>query len=161
MNYKYQVEFYGNTQLLKQVFSRSQLKKPANLLLYDQVSKADAVNLIRSADLLFIKQTSDISTASSRGMLTTKLFEYMAARKGIIAEIDKKTLMAEYIHKSGLSTVVTLDSHKIKDFLVSYVKKEFQFTPNDDFINQFSRKEKTSKLLSLVNEVLKGTKLNV
>lgn len=158
---KYQVEFYGNMQLLKQVFSKSQLKKPANLLLYDQVSKADAVNLTRSAGLLFIKQTSDISTASSRGMLTTKLFEYMAARKGIIAEIDKNTLMADYIYKSGLSAVVTLDSHKIKDFLVSYAKKEIQFTPNDDFINQFSRKEQTLKLLSLVNEVLKGAKVNV
>ena len=66
-------------------------------------------NIDRTYYALFFIETSDLSNFSARGVLTTKLFEYLASGRPIVAEIDDATLAASYLRRASADHVVSRD----------------------------------------------------
>ena len=110
----------------------------------------DAIRSILTADALFFIETSDFSSHSARGVLTTKLFEYLAARKPIVAEITSKALAARYIAKSGLGVVVSEDVSEMREGLEALRAGAFHAKANDEFIDSLSRRVKANELEHLL-----------
>jgi hypothetical protein len=107
-----------------------------------------------TADALFFIETSDFSSHSARGVLTTKLFEYVAARKPIIAEISQATLASQYIKQAGTGLVISEDANEIEKTLENLRKDQVALRMNESFINSLSREFKTAELDALFRLVL-------
>jgi hypothetical protein len=104
------------------------------------------------ADMLLFTETSDFSHASQRGVLTTKLFEYMASLKPIISIIDSSTIAGQIIEKSGLSFLLSNSKDEIENGL-SDLNKLKNLKPNLHYISSFSRKSQFTQLKNLLNEI--------
>jgi glycosyltransferase involved in cell wall biosynthesis len=143
------VEFYGESGLLQKAVAGLVPEVVPFVRFCPQLPYMDAIRYTLTADALFFIETSDFSSHSARGVLTTKLFEYLAARKPVVAEINARSLAAQYIERSGLGVVVSEDAGKILRGLEILRAGEFRPEFNDLFINSLSRKVKAEELEQL------------
>lgn len=150
-------EFYGDTLLLTaylKEYHLSLLDSPL-LKIHSRVTYQQALELMCAADMLFMKETSDQGNASAKGMMTNKMFEYMAAKKPVIAEIADNTIMAEALSKSGLKALTYLDEKNIYDYLKSFVNNDLQKQEIDNsYIEQFSRKKQARVYESIIKKAI-------
>lgn len=144
------VEFYGESTLLRRALPEVVPEAVPYVKFYPQLKFVEAIGKTLSADALFFVETSDFSSHSARGVLTTKLFEYMAARKPVVAEISNKSLAAEYITRSGLGVVVTLEPEEMKLGLTRLRDGNFLSEPDAQFIESLSRRVKAQQLEKLL-----------
>ena len=147
-------EFYGESSLLHKVISRVIPEVKPFIRLCHQLPYGDSIKAMQSADALFFIETSDFSSHSSRGVLTTKLFEYLAARKPIIAEINDKALAATYIKRAGANLVISENVNKIELALVRLREGSLNFAWNESFIQGLSRRLKAADLESVLQEIV-------
>lgn len=95
-------------------------------------------------------------TPNAKGILTGKVFEYLAARRPIIAIAPKNGDLAKLIEDTN-SGVVIDDSNKseLKDLILSYFS---DFNAIDKYrigdIGKYSRKSLTGELSQLIDQVL-------
>jgi hypothetical protein len=151
------IEFYGESTLLRQNLPSVAPEAVEYVRYFKQLSYFESIKKMLSSDALFFIETSDVSSNSARGVLTTKLFEYLAAKKPLIAEINQKALAASYIQKSGLGVVISENEVDIYNGLQMLRKKLFTFSPNIKFIESLSREVKAESLQNiLVNMVDSG-----
>lgn len=146
------IEFYGESTLLRKALPEVVPEAVPYVRFFPQLSYVEAIRRTLSADALFFVETSDFSSHSARGVLTTKLFEYMAARKPVVAEISPKSLAAQYIGRSGLGVVVTQDIEEMVHGLARLREGGFHGTPNVQFIESLSRRVKAQQLEKLLVE---------
>lgn len=144
------VEFYGESGLLQKALPGLAPEVVPFVRFCPQLPYMDAIRSILTADALFFIETSDFSSHSARGVLTTKLFEYLAARKPIVAEITTKALAARYIAKSGLGVVVSEDVSEMREGLEALRAGAFHAKANDEFIDSLSRRVKANELEHLL-----------
>lgn len=148
------VEFYGESTLLRSALYDVAPDVVSYVRFHPQLSYIKAIQSMLTADALFFVETSDSSSHSARGVLTTKLFEYLAAQKPIVAEISRESLAAQYIEQSGLGVVVSTD---LTDMLLGLTSlREGIFMPkiNDEFIKSLSRRVKAQELEQLLNRLI-------
>jgi glycosyltransferase involved in cell wall biosynthesis len=150
-------EFYGESTLLRKALPESVPQAEPFVRFCPQLPYMAAIQSILTADALFFIETSDFSSHSSRGVLTTKLFEYLAARKPVVAEISARSLAAQYIKRSGLGVVVSEDAVEILRGLERLRAGEFKPEIDDVFINALSRKVKAQELEQLFHGLLGKT----
>jgi glycosyltransferase involved in cell wall biosynthesis len=147
------IEFYGESALLRKILNDLNPNLDLYVKFKPQLSYIDSIKAMLSADALFFIETSDLSSHSSRGILTTKLFEYLAAKKPIIAEIKKGSLASEYIEVSGLGLVVSCKLSDMMLGLMSLIDNSFLLDINEEFIKSLSRRIKTRELEQLFNRL--------
>jgi hypothetical protein len=147
-------EFYGESDLLLKIISQSIPEVTPFIKLCQQLPYRESIQAMLTADALFFTETSDFSSHSARGVLTTKLFEYAAARKPIIAQISEATLAAQYIKQAGTGLVISEDANEIELALGNLREGKIVLKINDSFINSLSRKFKTVELETLFKYVL-------
>jgi glycosyltransferase involved in cell wall biosynthesis len=139
-------EFYGDSGSLNTAINECEPDAAPYVKILTQLSYVDAVDTMIKADILFFIETSDLSSHSSRGVLTTKLFEYFAARKPIIAEISKRSLAAKYIENSGLGLIISQNASEISNALKTLINNQVKIIPDEIFIDSLSRELKTKEL---------------
>lgn len=144
------IEFYGESTLLREALSRVAPEAIPYVRFHPQLSYGRAIHAMLSSDALFFVETSDNSSHSARGVLTTKLFEYLAARKPVIAEISPSSLAARYIEQSGLGVVITTDVTEMQRELSKFRSMGKPLLANDKFIDSLSRKVKARELEQLL-----------
>lgn len=144
------VEFYGESSLLRKSLNDFDSDLIKYVKFKPQLSYLDAIKAMLTADALYFTETSDNSSFSSKGVLTTKLFEYLATKKPIIAEIKPESLAAQYIKMSGLGAVVSVDLLDMMQGINSVMDDTFLFDVNEDFIKSLSREHKTREFESLL-----------
>ena len=147
-------EFYGESDLLLKIISQSIPEVTPFIKLCQQLPYRESIQAMLTADALFFTETSDFSSHSARGVLTTKLFEYAAARKPIIAQISEATLAAQYIKQAGTGLVISEDANEIELALGNLREGKIVLKINYSFINSLSRKFKTVELETLFKYVL-------
>lgn len=89
--------------------------------------------------------------ATSQGILTGKLFEYLFSKRPIMA-IGSETMeeSQELIKKCGSGFLLGRDVEKIVTFLrAALQQKKVEITPNQELLRTFSRKHLAQKLISL------------
>ncbi len=135
------IEFYGDTRILEDhVNARCPGLKPWITFL-PAVPYVKSIEAMLTADALLFIETSDLSSLSARGVLTTKLFEYLASGRQILAEIDDATLAASYIRRASPHHVVSRDVDTLVAAL-RHIGVDRPAEPNDSFVSSLSRKEK-------------------
>ena len=148
------VEFYGESTLLRKALYDIVPEAVSYVRFFPQLSYINAIRSILAADALFFVETSDFSSHSARGVLTTKLFEYLATRKPIVAEISPRSLVSKYIEQSGLGVVISQELTEMLRGLALLREGSFKPTINDRFINTLSRKVKARELEQLLDQLL-------
>jgi glycosyltransferase involved in cell wall biosynthesis len=147
-------EFYGESTLLRKSLPGLVPQAQPFVRFCPQLPYIAAIQSVLTADALFFIETSDFSSHSARGVLTTKLFEYLAARKPVVAEISDRSLAAQYIKKSGLGVVVSEDAADILCGLKSLRAGDFKPVIDDVFINSLSRQVKAQELEQLFQRLV-------
>jgi glycosyltransferase involved in cell wall biosynthesis len=150
-------EFYGESTLLRKALPEAVPQAGPFVRFCPQLPYMGAIQGMLTADALFFIETSDFSSHSARGVLTTKLFEYLAARKPVVAEITDRSLAAQYIKQSGLGVVVSEDAAEILRGLESLRAEEFKPEIDDVFINALSRQVKAQELEQLFHRLVGKT----
>ena len=146
-------EFYGDSRLLQASVDRDYPELKPLLRFLPAVPYLEAIEKTLTADALLFVETSDRSNLSAQGVLTTKLFEYLAAERPIIAEIAPESLAAQYILRASPTHVVSLEP----DVLLAGVKRLASVPPlavNGEFIAGLSREAKTAQFESLCAQVV-------
>jgi glycosyltransferase involved in cell wall biosynthesis len=150
------VELYGDTRHLEDYV---RLNYP-NLLngwleFLPPVPYSDALEKMLTADALLFAATSDLSSLSARGVLTTKLFEYLASGRQIIAEVDDATLAASYIRQASPAHVVSRDVDTLSDALMKLGSATVEIEDNA-FVESLSRERKAQQFERLALKVVRG-----
>jgi glycosyltransferase involved in cell wall biosynthesis len=136
-----QLEFYGDTRILEDHVNTHHAGLKPWMKFLPAVPYVKSIEAMLTADALLFIETSDLSSLSARGVLTTKLFEYLASGRQILAEIDDATLAASYIRRASSLHVVSRDV----DTFVTALRQIGADQPadtNELFVSSLSRKEK-------------------
>ncbi len=141
------VEIYGEALLLVSFLHAHYPKLLSQVKFFDPVPHRIALSLMSNSDALLFTETSEKQHASQRGVLTTKLFEYMACKRPIIGVIAPETLAGNLIFRSGLSAVLSDRANVLQQWLDELAPT---IKPNDQFIQQFSRDMQFSQIARYV-----------
>lgn len=140
------IQFYGDSGTLPQVVKSEYPELIECLEFKENVPHREALRLILSADALFFSGVSSNDSLSAKGVLTTKLFEYMAARRPIVADIAPETLAGQVIANSGLGLVCSTEPKVIASALQRFINGNYSLTPDTEFISTFSREAQAKRL---------------
>lgn len=147
-------EFYGESTLLRKALHDVVPEAVPYVRFPPQLPYIEAIRSTLAADALFFVETSDFSSHSARGVLTTKLFEYLAARKPIVAEISPSSLASQYIEQSGLGVVVSQELTEMLRGLTALREGTFKPKINEEFIKSLSRRIKAQELEHLLDHLV-------
>ena len=136
------LECFGDTRILEDFVNARHpgLKQCIDFL--PAVPYRKSIEAMLTADALLFMETSNMSSLSARGVLTTKLFEYLASGRPIVAEIDDSTLAASYIKRASTSHVVTRDVRVLATALAQLASHRPPAAHDEAFIKSLSRREK-------------------
>ncbi|VVE44720.1 hypothetical protein PTE30175_04241 [Pandoraea terrae] len=141
-------EFYGDTRILEDYVAARHPRLKGWIEFLPAVPYAKSIEAMLTADALFFIETSDLSSLSARGVLTTKLFEYLASERPIVAEIDDATLAASYIRRASPQHVVSRDATALAAALRALGRGNAAQV-NDEFVTSLARKEKAREFEQL------------
>ncbi|MEW6618352.1 MAG: glycosyltransferase [bacterium] len=146
---KVEISFYGAYEtkvILDKFFDKYPNTK--DIIKYKGfLSTKDALSEQKKADvLLFIERDKE-----NDGVLTAKLFEYMALRKPILClGISPSSYVGGILQKTGLGIFCGDNTRLIEQSINAIIKDEVRISPDDDFISNFSREKQVKRLDELI-----------
>lgn len=145
------VEFYGVNSNL--VFAElGTIKYPDIIKDCGYVSRNYAIQLQQSADLLLLLESGD---KDSKGFLTGKIFEYLAAGKPIISlGSAKDSSISRLLNETGCGKCYEEDVEMIAADLLRHLQgiNLDWYKPNFEIIKQYSREYQAKKLMNNIIE---------
>ncbi|MEE3999357.1 glycosyltransferase [Tenacibaculum sp. FZY0031] len=125
-----------------------------NLKLVGYVSHSESVKLQRSAQVLLLLIPK---TRGAKGIITGKVFEYLKAKRPILAVGPEDGDLAEILTKTNSGTIIDFgDKEKMKEEIkklyIEYKTKKLTTISNN--IKQYHRRELTSQLASLLKQMI-------
>ncbi len=122
-----------------------------NLEILGYVPHQEAVKIQRSASVLLL---IEIDSDDTRGIIPGKLFEYMAAKRPILALGPEGWDVEKIIEKTNSGEVFLYNQvDELKEYILKlyHLYKENKLVSSSHDIEQFSRKALTEKLSKLLN----------
>jgi glycosyltransferase involved in cell wall biosynthesis len=121
--------------------------------IHGYLSHSEAIERMLVADVLLL-----VFVANRKNVVSTRLFEYMAAEKPVLALVsdsDAKTILSNanlgfFADPSDPATI----GKAIVDLFERHERGTLVMKPNADYISQFTRKRLTENLASLFDQVL-------
>jgi glycosyltransferase involved in cell wall biosynthesis len=153
---KMEALFVGNYGKETQ-FLVKELELKKNVKLKDYVSHEECLEIIVNSQALLLLITT--KSSEGEGILTGKIFEYLASRKPIIAIVPPNGEAAELIKSLGAGVVVSpWNVPLIKKMLTTLYE---QWTKGETFraegdISKYSRKNLTQQLAQIFDNVSRG-----
>jgi glycosyltransferase involved in cell wall biosynthesis len=100
----------------------------------------------KEADLLLFL---DYSAAGVDGILTGKIYEYMAAGRPVLGVgMNENKAAARLIHEAGIGVTFGRDPGPLADFLLDWINEaNVPYNPNPEVIRRYSRRRLAEKLL--------------
>jgi len=143
------VHFVGvPVEKLKPVIQNMELEQIVELS--ELVPYRQSLKFVINADILLLV------SGPGKGVLTTKVFEYLATAKPILALTPSNGALAHLLSFTNVAEIVDPDSPQaIADGLkklIRQVRAGHMPTPNQDFILQFSRRNQTRLLAKYLDE---------
>ncbi len=148
---KIKIEFYGHADLVLKFLEVNYPELIRYFFFYSPVPYIESMRLIKSCDYALFAETSDKSSLSAQGILTTKLFEYIGSGSTILANISKNTLAGETIEKAGSHHIL---ENSMEGFLLLLNGKDFWSPakrPVNDFGKSLSRQEQAKQYLDVID----------
>lgn len=149
-------EFYGEAGQLRAYLSD---RHPELLHLFafrQAVPYREAVRLMLTADWLLFAETSDQSSLSAKGVLTTKLFEYLACERPIIAEIRRDTEAGRLIERAGQGHIVAHTAEAFAGLLPAMMSRRGAVSSDREFTCTLSRQSQAVDYLSFLDAEICG-----
>jgi glycosyltransferase involved in cell wall biosynthesis len=116
------------------------------------VDHDEAVKRMQMADMLLLVIPN---IAQNEGIITGKLFEYLAASRPILGIGPLNGDAALVLEKTATGKMFSYHDHEnISTFILQYALKEKEWFPDQDQIQQYSRKSQTEKLVQLMEKLL-------
>lgn len=150
-------EYVGECDLLRQFIAEHHPELQDLFHFLPRVSYAESLHRIVSADFLLFCENGVSSRegheASASGILTTKLFEYLASERPIIAEISAESLAGSFIIKASHDHFVATQAEQFERFFLS---PDFQNPPVPevgDFVLSLSREMQARQYLEAIDQV--------
>jgi glycosyltransferase involved in cell wall biosynthesis len=148
-----EVLFYGQwLEHLPELIAKYDLRAYVKVLGFGE--RETILGMQKAADfLLFL----EFNATNVDGILTGKLFEYMAAGRPILGiGMDENKATARLIHEAGIGVTFDRDPDPIAEFLESFINgKAAPYHPNHEVIQRYSRRKLAEKLL---HEIVKNLK---
>lgn len=118
------------------------------------ISHADAFKeMISEGSINFIQETKQDSDLFSRGIIPTKVYEYIGAGRPIISSIAIKSDALALLQQSGLLVKNAITAEEYSSLLDKIVSEGLSISPNVNFIKSLDRKESNKQMLSLVKNL--------
>lgn len=115
------------------------------------VSRDDVLSITKQSDMLLFLDWED---QGMDGILTSKIFEYIATRKPILGVgATENTSSGALMIKAGVGIAAGHDVQKIASIIETLLKSDkvaLKIHPNEKIINEFTRKKQAEKLLYLM-----------
>ena len=110
----------------------------------------EAIRQMQKSDILLLLGVEN----STMGVIPSKLFEYLSCRRPILAyglENDAATIL----QRSGAGYHAPFDDPdgRSADFIKNVYEGRFQTPENEEYVNQFHRRELTGQLAALFNNI--------
>ncbi|MGC3977731.1 MAG: glycosyl transferase family 1 [Paludibacteraceae bacterium] len=148
-----QIQLVGKTDFIVRedihTFDLSQ-----NLHKINYLNHADAIRKQNSAQVLLLLINN---TANAKGILTGKFFEYLAAKRPILAIGPTDGDVAKILHETQAGKVVDFkDFTELKNTILEYYhryKHGSLSVVGSNSVEKYSRKELTKQLAELLNEI--------
>ena len=138
------LEFYGYNvrETLKHIVKKYNLEN--NVILEGQVSYQESLEIQKSSQgLIFLESNNE----KARGVLTGKIFEYLVAKRPIIAIGVKDDFeVAELITKTKTGLICGNNIEKIKETLVKFQNCSYEWRGDEKKIASYSRESLAEKL---------------
>jgi hypothetical protein len=119
----------------------------------------DAIGMQKGADALLLLER-DPETSNDQGVLTGKVFEYLAARKPILGVgFGPGGELGRLLRSSGLGNPLGRDTLRIRQTLERMIAAKREgtadrlVTPDEDLIARFSRKKQAARLAELLDSL--------
>jgi len=118
------------------------------------LSREESKKVQYSSDICLVLENRD---ASKKGVLTGKVFEYIASVKPIIAfGVDKNSEMSTIIRDVGLDLYVGDQMYELVSRLKNYSEGKYQISPNYSSILKYTRQKQSDYLVKLIRELFHG-----
>lgn len=149
----FEVLFYGGEDLILE-----KMIKDYNIEAFvrqcGKISHEKIVEVQKSANILLFL---DWMKKNEAGWYSGKIFEYLGARKNILAIGYKNRIVGELLEKTGAGKIFD-NAPEIKEYLKSKIfeyneKKELAYHGIEDEINKYSRKTQAEKLAKIFDEL--------
>ena len=136
------------SEVVKEYFGAHSQEIPKCIILKNQVDREDSIKYQSMADVLLIFKWED---KNEPGVLPTKLYEYLSARKPILAYgTVQRDELSSFIQKYKMGHNVSSKAELVK-FLVKISKskrnKPFSYDPLCDILSYKSQSKKLSKFI--------------
>lgn len=151
----FKLDFYGSlADDVKQTIIDQGLEN--NLIVHGYVSHQESLNAINAANILLL---TNFDNQASKGIIPGKLFEYMATGNPILAIGPTDADVEKILQKTEAGNYfMPQQVEEMKGFILS-VYKQWLVNPNQKFetnkkeVQQFNRKNLTSKLVEVMNRL--------
>ena len=151
----FKLDFYGSlADDVKQTIIDQGLEN--NLIVHGYVSHQESLNAINAANILLL---TNFDNQASKGIIPGKLFEYMATGNPILAIGPTDADVEKILQKTEAGNYfMHLEVEEMKGFILS-VYKQWLVNPNQKFetnekeVQQFNRKNLTSKLVEVMGKL--------
>lgn len=151
-------EFYGECSLLQAYVDEHHAALRGMFVFAASVPYQKALQLMLTADYLLFSETSDQSSLSAKGVLTTKLFEYLATGRPILAEIATDTEAGRLMLGTGGAHIV---SDSTDDFLVHLTSPAFRAgapSTQGEAVSALSRRAQATDYMDLLDAHVHGAR---
>lgn len=143
---KFQIIFYGErSAYLENLIKLKRVEKWVKIK--GHINRKDILNvLLNSSALLFL----DWCDVNNSGIITGKIFEYMASGRPILSIGNNRDSESnKIIEDTGIGLACGFDEGKIKEFILDLIKNGSWsgYFPNLDKISYYSRKNQAKRLL--------------
>lgn len=146
------LNFYGDVPLVNDYLIQN--PELRNIVKINKgVPLADVRNLMTNSDFNLMCETMSGNSLSHSGVMTTKLFEYLAVQRPVLALISPNSDMAPVLLKSGLLNGPFQSKSEVLGWLNSLKNRTLEFTPNKEFIKTFSRENGVDLLTNILEEI--------
>ncbi len=148
-----QIDFYGHydpwlVELIKRYGVSDVVER------HGFVSYEESVATQKAADLLLFLDWTD---NRAEGVLTGKLFEYLASRRPVLSVATNRASEAGRIMRSCKVGVVLTSIEEIRKYIVDLLVRSPLVEPDEAAINVYSREAQAKRLLERVTTVLNET----
>lgn len=154
-------EFYGECSLLEKYIAENHPNLVDYYVFSPFVNYQESLSLAVTADHVLFCENSippkPGQNLSANGILTTKLFEYLASGRPIIADISEETLAGSFVRKGGDQHIVSNDAEVFETFMRSDRFWDPQPVPENAFVVSLSRAAQAEQYLEVLDDIVGKT----
>lgn len=153
-----QFEYYGEGRVMLNYLQEHHSDLSGFFKFLPRVSYSKSLELVATSDhLLFCENSIPPKAgeiASASGILTTKLFEYLASGRPILADIGPQTLAGSFAVRASDQHFVSDDTNAFEDYLLSESFRKPQAVARSAFVDSLSRAAQAQTYLALLDGVV-------